>query len=207
MNRKALLKHIKKMNQSLINRMSHNRLLQIFALILLCNTNIVAQYNLNRTERIVVGELDIYRAKISLLNGSVDKIEGALFQVNDSSIIISNSFDYMDYRVRKYSFNEYKISDLKRISVAKNNKLKQSTLRGGLIGAAALGGITFIMFASDPVMSESVMIASLTAGAAGFIGGAIIGVGSIHISIPINGNQEKFLSKRKKLNKRAIKNN
>ncbi|MFC0878984.1 hypothetical protein ACE01N_20485 [Saccharicrinis sp. FJH2] len=179
----------------------------LFLISIIIPLNSFGQYDYKKYQGLTIEQNDIYKAKIHFNNDTIEMVKGALFDISDSSVVLSNSFDYMDYRLRKFTTTEYPIIDIKQISVRKNDQLKRSTLKGGMIGGLSLGGLTFLIFAADKNASQGAFLSGITAGALGYIGGAIIGfgVGTIHLKIPINDNFVKFRKKQNALRKRTIK--
>jgi hypothetical protein len=145
-----------------------------------------------------------------MITDSSLKVNGALYQVKDSSILISNSTRIKDYTMGNYNISEIEIMDIQFIET-----LKRTRVRDGARIGAATGFITGALWAyidsqqpSEgwdldlfPTWSDALMAGILLA-PVGALAGAI--AGSIRIKIPINGNMDNYNRNKAKLKKYSI---
>ena len=126
--------------------------------------------------------------------------KGVLFEIRDSSVILSNSKNTEDYVAGNFAVSQFKVSSIENIKIRR----KRSINRGALIGMAAgfvAGVITRACIGHNAG-------AALWVGCWGLGFGACIGatIGSVKISIPIHRDQAKFNENRKKLMMYALNN-
>ncbi len=144
-----------------------------------------------------------------MVSGS-DNMEGALFLLKDSSILLSNSLVKKEYLNGNYKIAELYIDDIKLISTKRRGGALQGALLGAVVGAAAGALTTRIVIGPPPYpigfigfSADDNYIVGVPAGAvAGAITGAVIG--SIKIKIPINGSMETYNRKKKKLGRNTV---
>ena len=150
---------------------------------------------------------DPSKSEITLLSGT-DQVTGALFQLKDSSILVSNSLVKLDYETGNYEVSELYIDDINLISTKKRGRSLQGLLIGGAIGigtGAAIGLISgddtgyILAFTAE----QKALMGGVSLGAIGALAGAV--VGSFRIKIPINGSMDNYNLKKKKLGKLTVR--
>lgn len=143
------------------------------------------------------------------LYSSPDHVTGALFQLKDSSILVSSSLVKLDYEAGNYEVSELYINDINLISTKKRGRSLQGLLIGGAIGigtGAAIGLISgddtgYLMF--NLTAEQKAFMGGIGLGAIGALTGAI--VGSLKIKIPINGSMDNYYQSKKKLGKSTVR--
>ena len=151
----------------------------------------------------------IYKTWISLNNDS-ETVKGALYNITDSSLLVSSSLIKQDYTTGNFQITKLNFTNVDLVKVRSKNRV----VKGALIGTVAgffLGAMLGLIEGDDN--PEDVYFPSTAAQHAmenGFIlaiGGAGIGslCGSIKIKIPINGSIGNFNSNKRKLEKFAVR--
>ncbi len=151
----------------------------------------------------------IYRTWITL-NSEPFKTNGALYEIKDSSILVSNSLVIRDYSAGSFETANLHINDIETIKVRRKNRIGRGVLFGAL-GGFALGGIIGLASGDDPddcvffcaSAGEKALIAGIPLSITGAGLGALIG--SFKIKIPINGNISNFNKNKQKLRKYAFR--
>jgi len=135
----------------------------------------------------------IYKTWLSLENDT--KLKGILYQVTDSSLIVSKSLVVSGRLSQSLNLEEIHFRDINFIYTKKKN----ATGNGALIGAGAglLLGVVIGLSSGDDsggFISFSAEEKAMMTGSALAILGAGLGalVGSVKMTIPINGNHTKF---------------
>ena len=129
------------------------------------------------------------------MNGSTKEIKGALYQLKDTSIVISHSVVYWDYRYGNYSTAEVGIIDIQGIKI----KSKKRVSNAELIGAASgfvVGWISWVQGTELPFSSG--IWGGMLGAPFGLLAGHIVG-SSIKIKIPINGKMDNYNATKEKL--------
>ena len=148
----------------------------------------------NLTLSIDTGKKVIYKTWISLNNGQ-NTIKGALYEVNDSSILVSNSFRKNDYSTGKFNVTTINFNNINLVKIRQNNSLRKGALIGSITGFV-VGALIGLISGDDPpgFLSFSAGEKALMYGFPMAIGGTGLGelVGSIRIRIPINGSIKIF---------------
>lgn len=139
------------------------------------------------------------------LNGEPYKSIGVLYQLKDSSILISNSVLESDYYSNNFQVTEFKIENIEKISLRRKGGIGKGVWIGALSGTV-LGVI--IGGASQGGGYDSYGM-GLAGGVAGCFVGAGLGAlfGTIKLSIPIDGQLDNYYKNNKKLSRRSIKKN
>lgn len=142
----------------------------------------------------------IYKAWISV-SGEKGKKKGILYQVKDSSLLLSNSKHIKDYYTGNFKTTPFDANSIDKIKIRRMRNVNRGAFIGMAVGFAA-GMITGAVLGHNAP-------SALWVGSWGIAAGAIVGasIGSIKISIPITGSQEKFEKNKGKLMSYAIKNN
>ncbi len=153
----------------------------------------------------------IYRTWISM-NSEPFKIKGSLYQVNDSSVFVSNALKIQDYSENRFETVELHVKDIKIIKTRKKNSVGNGALVGAISGLV-FGGLIGYASGDDSCPPGTWCIISFTAeekalmlGVPLSIVGAGLGalIGSAKIVIPINGNAITFNQNKKELRKYSI---
>jgi hypothetical protein len=149
----------------------------------------------------------IYKTWISLINRQ-NTIKGVLYEVNDSSVFVSNSLLKKDYSIGKYNVTKISFSNIDLVKT----RMKNSVRRGALIGFVtgfAVGGLIGLISGDDSpgILSFSAKEKALLYGIPLAVGGTGVGelIGSIKIKIPINGSMDKFNRNKSRLKKYTIR--
>lgn len=157
-------------------------------------------------------KLKIYKTWISFNNEPkvMHGALGVLYEINDSSIMISNSLVKKDYSSGNFRLSDISYKNIDYIKLrAKNNVGKGALI--GTISGLIIGGILGFGSGDDNPEGLFAMTAgekAVLAGTGLAICGAAIGAlcGLIQIKIPINGNLENFNRNKNKLIKFTIHN-
>lgn len=140
-------------------------------------------------------------------------LEGALYQVADSSILISNSLITEDYLSNNFTISSLNISDIESIAIRRKGTFGRRVLVGTLTGFA-VGAIIGAASGDDPPCQsgewclfdfsagEKAMMAGVGLGIIGAGVGAA--VGSIKVNIPINRSMGKYKSEKKRMRRYSI---
>ncbi len=151
---------------------------------------------------------------------------GALFETEDSSIIVSNSLKTMDYNQGKYYVEKIDARNISDLKIRKSGSIGKGMLYGALSGLFVAAVVDLIYYSSwknkelpevadgdwSNAFAKNPRMFAISAGIIGvaFIGaGAGIGaaIGSAKITIPINRSTEQFARNRSALDKYSIKPN
>lgn len=117
----------------------------------------------------------------------------AIFELQDSSILFSNSFIKEDYYSGNYTVSKILIEDIKLIKTRKPGGGWKGLLWGAGIGfgiGAFAGAISEDDGWFDTTAGQRAVMAGVPLGAIGGVLGFIIG--SIKIKIPINGSMDMY---------------
>ena len=183
---------------------SISRLLCVSALIVLCCLN-----SLNAQD--TVPKIKIYRTWV-YLKSEPFITEGVLYQVNDSSVSVSNSLVKKDYSRGSFKVENLHINDIETINIRKKNSVGKGVGFGAMAGFTT-GAIIGWASGDDPPCSEMACL-RYTAGQKAVISGIAIAflgagigalIGSASIKIPINGSFSKYNRNKNKLRKYSIK--
>lgn len=148
----------------------------------------------------------VYRAWI-LFNNQSEKFKGLLYDIKDSSLILTNSYSHSDYQSGSYETTVIDYRDIFIIKVRKNKNVLYGFLGGlsiGFLTGAIIGGIQgddicptghWCLF--QMTAGEKAMVGGILGGLSGSIIGTL--VGGIKINIPINGRADAFDSARRRL--------
>jgi len=160
-------------------------------------------------------KIKIYKTWVSFNNVPFN-VKGVLYEVKDSSILVSNSLLVREYTSGRFKSADLHINTIEKIRIRKKNKVGKAALIGGISGFV-IGAIIGYAEGDDPPCSTGYWgggCESYTAGQKALINGAsfaIVGggigalVGLIKIKIPINGNIENFNNSKNRLKEYSIK--
>jgi len=155
----------------------------------------------------------IYRAWLSL-NSTPFKTKGVLYEVGDSSIIISSALVMKDYSAGSFQMAGFHINNIESIRIRRKNNIGKGILIGAMAGMAA-GGLIGLISGDDPpcpqgsfvcfrfTAGEKALIAGIPLAACGVGVGAAIG--SIKVRIPINGNIDNYNKSKSRLKEYSLK--
>jgi hypothetical protein len=158
-------------------------------------------------------KLKIYKTWISFNNepkvirGSL----GVLYEISDSSIIISNSLVKKDYSTGNFKLSRITYNNIDYVKLRAKNNVGKGALIGTISGLLIGGFLGYVSGDDNPDQMLFAFTAEEKAVGAGFglaVCGAAIGAlcGLIQIKIPINGNLENFNRSKNKLKKFTIHN-
>jgi len=167
--------------------------INVIALIALCCLNSLSAQEPTQ-------EIKIYRTWVSL-NSEPFKIEGVLYEIKDSSILVSSSLVIQDYYKDRFEVTNLHINNIETIKTRRKNSIGT----GALIGAAAgfaVGGLIGLASGDDPPCPQyswfcfrfTAQEKALGAGALLAVPGTVIGAvfGSVKVTIPINGSMDRY---------------
>ncbi|MFD2998754.1 hypothetical protein ACFS7Z_00135 [Pontibacter toksunensis] len=178
----------------------------IIAMIVLYFLNSVnAQDNIQKNK--------IYRTWITFNNKPL-QTEGVLYEIKDSSILVSSSVAIKDYSTDRVETLKFNINEIETIKIRRKNSVGRGILTGAITGFA-VGGLIGLISGDDPPCPQGTWFCfRLTAGEKALItgipfsiGGAGIGalVGSVKVNIPINGSIDNYNKNKNELLKYSIK--
>ncbi len=150
-------------------------------------------------------KIKICRIWVSLKSNPY-KIKGVLYEVKDSSILVSNSALKKDYSMGQFEVVEIQISDIRKIKIRRENSVVNGIWIGALSGFVVGGTMGLMTDDSDYFSSEATAIyggalfSVIGAGVGGFLG-------LIQIGIPINGSMNNYNINKDKLRKYSINKN
>ena len=156
-----------------------------------------------------IGRQKFYNTWISFTIDSL-KLKGILYELQDSSIVISNSLVVKNYPDGDYELTRIYIREIDKIKTRRT----KNTGRGILIGAVsgiAIGGIIGLVDGDDPpgwfamTAGEKATFLGVFLGGCGAITGGAIG--TIRINFTINGNVQSYRSQKRKMQKYSLKYN
>lgn len=153
-----------------------------------------------------IGKKKIYKAWLNL-NKEPSKQKGVLYEIRDSSVVLSDSKHKADYHTGNFKITSIDAGAIDKIKLRSKGRVNRSALigfgagfvAGGLAGALMMGSL------SQQESTAGFIFVASWAGALGAAIGAIIG--SIKISIPIGGDLIRFNASKKMLNSYAMLNN
>ena len=165
--------------------------LKIIVLFVLCSTNILEAQN-------TAIDPITYKTWVSVQNYPF-KTTGILYQVNDSSILVSNSYVLKNYSFEKFKTEQINICNIESIFVRNSNREILAPIIGFGIGFGV--GAMLGYSSGDTQCTSSICFALLTAEEKAIISGAFLGtvgcliglsVGLVKIKIPINGKMDNY---------------
>ena len=161
----------------------------------------------------------IYKTWVSL-NEEPFKIKGVLYELKDSSILVSNSVIIKDYSTNKFETINLHMNSIETIKTRRKNRIGKGIWIGALSGFVIGGTIGLISGDNDSSTGSSnyptnyptvdlsfssgqtALILALPSAAVGAGIGAL--VGSIKVKIPIYGNISNYNNQKNKLRKYSI---
>ena len=174
--------------------------LNIIVIIVLCSLK-----PLNAQD--TTSKIKIYKTWISLTSEPFN-ISGVLYEVKDSSILVSSSFKKEDYHSDSFEIVELQIRNIEEIKVRKKNNIGKGAWVGALFGLG-VGGIIGMISGDDPPGSlisysaaDKAMMMGFSLAVIGSGAGTLIGLKKK--KIPINGNLENYYFNKSKLKEYSI---
>ena len=177
--------------------------LKIIVLFVLCSTNILEAQN-------TAIDPITYKTWVSVQSYPF-KTTGILYQVNDSSILVSNSYVLKNYSFEKFKTEQINISNIESIFVRNSNREILAPLIGFGIG---FGFGAMLGYSSGDTQCTSLFCIAPTAKQKATISGAFLGtvgcliglsVGLMKIEIPINGKMDNYNKYKNTLREYSIK--
>ncbi len=150
-------------------------------------------------------KIKIYRVWVTLYKAPF-KVRGVLYAVKDSSVSISAPLKKTDYSLNRFDILNFRIKNIKKISVRRKNRIGRGAAFGTLPGLI-LSGIAYASGDDPPgswgLSAEEKALMTLPLAAFGAGLGALIGASkSIFL---IKGNMEKFEKYRNRLENHSVK--
>lgn len=170
------------------------KFINVILIVLCCLNSLNAQDTIQKKK--------IYRTWVSL-NSEPFKFKGVLYEVKDSSILVSRSLVIKEYLSDRSEMVNLNINNIEIIRTRKNNNIGKGILIGALSGFIA-GGAIGLISGDDPPDS----FLPFTAGAKAMITGVLLSVagadiggviGSFKVKIPINGSIDNYNRNKNKL--------
>lgn len=164
------------------------KFINVLILIVLCSLN-----SLNAQD--TIQKKKIFRTWISFYREPF-KINGILYEVNDSSLLVSCSLVKKGYSTDRFEMAKLNINNIETIKIRRNNNIGRGILFGTLTGFF-LGGMVGLISGNDPPDTWFGMTAgdkAILLGVPLAVAGVGIGaaIGSIKVKIPINGSIKTF---------------
>jgi len=137
-------------------------------------------------------------------NNQSKGLKGVLYEIRDSSILVSNSSLKADYLTGDFKVSNIDFKNIDYVSVRKKNRVLTGTIVGSVVGLATAVG--FVRSAGG--IDEFGGIIMLLYGTPAIALGAGIGAlaSSFRIKIPINGSFENFKSNERRLERYSYLN-
>jgi hypothetical protein len=164
-------------------------LLLLVMLVVLSFLSATAQDNISH-------KFKIYETWINLRNQPMGA-RGVLYEVKDSSVLISSSIFKTDYQSGRFKVSEINYADIDHVSVRRKNSILTGTLIGTAIGLAGAIGIANGISRDKNEFAGVMVIFGTPIIAAGAGIGAL--AGTLKIRIPIKGSFENFKINEKRL--------
>jgi hypothetical protein len=152
-------------------------------------------------------QFKIYITWISLNNNPIP-FKGVLYEINDSSILVSNPKVREDYNTGRFELSKINYNNIDIVKIRMKNNVVKVALIGAVSGFVA-GALIGLISGNDPsgFMSFSAGEKVALFGGTMAVGGAGIGAleGLVQIKIPINGSMVNFKRNKSKLKKYTIR--
>lgn len=181
-------------------------------LFLCCFISLFSQENTNKDSLVFASpEKEIILYKIWIIYDWPKAVKGVLYDIKDSSVIISNTYKKLDYVNGNLNLSEYNYKNIDKIKIQREYSVGRAILIGTIV-AIPIGAIIAYNTSknndSDSFLTltreQSAVLGGLEFGALGAALGTIYG--SFKINIPINRNEENFRNNKNKIKKYTILN-
>ena len=140
-------------------------------------------------------KIRIYKTWVSKINESLID-HGVLYDVADSSILVSSSFSRKDYSTGNFTISTINFNQIDNIKIRPKNAMARGALIGLMTGIAAgvLAGLIdgddnpddwIALTAEDKAVIGAYLFGMIGAGVGSF-------AGLIQLKIPINGNRDNY---------------
>lgn len=180
--------------------------INVIALIALCCLNTLSAQEFTQKTK-------LYKTWV-YLNTEPFKVKGVLYEVTDSTLLVSNSLVIQDYNTNKFEVVKLNVSNIEEIEIRRKNSIINGVFIGALSGFALGGMIGLISGDDPPCPSRALLCLSFSAGEKALLAGiplSIVGAGfgalagSFKIIIPIDGNNHLFNANKNRLKEYSIK--
>jgi hypothetical protein len=182
--------------------------LVVITVFMLC----ILQASLAQTDSITPRK--IYKTWIKPF-GEHHETKGVLFEIMDSSVVVSNSLNKTDYYQGKYDVSKVDIRNIDVVKMRKKNNIGKGILIGGVSGATVGGIIGVIGWkrshnnawqeAGNAINNGLIVTVGILTTITGFFIGAVIG--SARTKIQVHGSQKQFEENKSLLNDYSVKYN
>ena len=144
-----------------------------------------------------------FKTWITLLDEPYE-VNGILYALKDSSILLSNYKTYSEFIVDNNPTIELRVDNISLIETRKRNRMTKGIIIGAVSGFA-VGGLIGLARGDD--MDSSAGEKAIKGGISLAIPGALIGmlVGTVKVSIPIDGNLSIYKKLKKDLHQYSTK--
>jgi len=150
-----------------------------------------------------------YNTWISFTNDSL-KLKGILYELQDSSIIISNSLLIKNYPDGDFELTKIYIHEIEILKTRRTKNIGRGILIGAVSGIV-IGGMIGLIDGDDPPSMFSWSAGDKATFFGVFLGGigAVTGgtIGVVRVNFKINGNIQSYKSQKKKMQKYSLKYN
>jgi uncharacterized protein (TIGR02145 family) len=151
----------------------------------------------------------LFKTWISI-QGKKDKVAGVLYEIRDSSILLSGSYEKADYiKGNNLNLKKIEVADINSINVRRHKAIGRGIMVGSLsgVGLGVIMGLATTTPGGDDKEQGTTKLGasiffSIFLGACGTVIGA--GVGAIKSKIVVHGSQQQFENKKVKLIKRSV---
>ena len=144
-------------------------------------------------------KIKIFRIWVSLKSDPY-KIKGVLYEIKDSSILVSNSAIKKDYSMGRFEVVEIQISNIKKIKIRRKGSMLNGIWIGALSGFVVGVSIGLVEDAGGWAIYGGAFFAAIGVGVGGLLG-------LIKIGIPINGSMDNYNINKDKLKKYSVNKN
>ena len=152
--------------------------------------NIHAQ--VNSKKKIKIYETFVYS------DNTPNKLKGVLYEIKDSSIIVSNSKLKKDYSTGNFKLAEISFNNINLVKTRRINNAKRGVWKGAVGGLGIVIGMAGVAAPGSP-LGEAAVLFSAPIIAAGAVIGALV---ATHLNkIPVNRSIENFNRNRHRLQK------
>ena len=148
-----------------------------------------AQENLKYQNKIYKTWISLNTKTWTSIDNKESMLRGVLYEIKDSSVLISNSLLRQDYLKGNFKVSYIDFKNIDHLHVRSKNSLAIGTFIGFVLGVVGAYGIAQGIAREDEIAGAMVIVGTPFI----FLGTAIgASAGSLRIHIPINGNYENF---------------